>query len=76
MYQKYLNYRQREGKAHINTFAKAVNKCVRGQGATNIIATTASEAKKGKVRTKEGFAAETLKVIHRLNSPTLKLIDS
>jgi hypothetical protein len=37
---------------------------VRGQGATNCIATTASEAKKGKGKTKEGFAAETVNIIH------------
>ena len=47
---------------------------MRGQGATNIIATTASEAKKGKGGTKEGFVAETLNIIHR--RPTLKSIDS
>ena len=73
----YLNYRIREGKGNINPFAKAVNKCVRGQGATNVIAITASEAKKGKGGTKEGFVAETLNIIHRrLKSPTLKSIDS
>ena len=49
---------------------------MRGQGATNCIATTASEAKKGKVKTKEGFIAETLKIIHCQKSPTFKSIDS
>ena len=47
---------------------------MRGQGATNVIATTASEAKKGKDRTKEGFVAKTLKITDHRNS--LKLIDS
>ena len=49
---------------------------MRGQGATNCIATTASEAKKGKGKTKEGFVAETLNIIYRLKSPPLKSIDS
>ena len=44
---------------------------MRGQGATNVIATTASEAKKGKGGTKEGFVAETLNIIHRLKSRVL-----
>ena len=61
-----MNYRSREGKSHINPFAKAVNKCVRGQGATNVIAITASEAKKGKGGTKEGFVAETLNMYNLL----------
>ena len=72
----YLNYRIREGRGNINPFAKAVNKCVRGQGASNVIATTAIEAKRGKVRTKEGFVAETLKITHCQKIPTLKSIDS
>ena len=41
---------------------------MRGQGATNCIATTASEAKKGKGKTKEGFVAETLKSKYNLSS--------
>ena len=47
---------------------------MRGQGATNVIAITASEAKKGKGGTKEGFVAETLNKVHRLKSSSLKSI--